>query len=154
MSRSLEGATRDAVAEILETIARDGLPGPRDLDVALDAIGGAIFDREDAAEQSAAAEARLPRVVLDFAPDGLGDVITDHACEVYCVSEHTPHDRVYQLSAAHRVSRDEVDARLGDSAIGSANDPRHPAVKARIGAFLRGERHLKPVTPTDEGDAQ
>lgn len=26
------------LAEILETVARDGLPGPRDLDVALDAI--------------------------------------------------------------------------------------------------------------------
>ena len=31
-------AQRDAIAKILETVARDGLPGPRDLDVALDAI--------------------------------------------------------------------------------------------------------------------
>lgn len=32
-------AQREAIGEILETVARDGLPGPRDLDVALDAIG-------------------------------------------------------------------------------------------------------------------
>ncbi|MBA8881645.1 hypothetical protein [Phyllobacterium myrsinacearum] len=29
---------RREIAEILEIIAKDGLPGPRDLDVALDAI--------------------------------------------------------------------------------------------------------------------
>jgi hypothetical protein len=29
---------RDDVADVLTTIAKDGLPGPRDLDVALDAI--------------------------------------------------------------------------------------------------------------------
>jgi hypothetical protein len=29
------------VANILETVAKDGLPGPRDLDVALDAIESA-----------------------------------------------------------------------------------------------------------------
>lgn len=33
---------RDEVAKILEVVARDGLPGPRDLDVALDAIEFAI----------------------------------------------------------------------------------------------------------------
>jgi hypothetical protein len=33
---------RDEAAEVLETVARDGLPGPRDLDVALDAIGCAV----------------------------------------------------------------------------------------------------------------
>lgn len=30
---------REKVAEVLQAVARDGLPGPRDLDVALDAIG-------------------------------------------------------------------------------------------------------------------
>lgn len=48
MSRELTGELRDHIAGILETIARDGLPGPRDLDVALDAIGCAISDAEDA----------------------------------------------------------------------------------------------------------
>lgn len=31
-------AQRAAIAGILEAVAKDGLPGPRDLDVALDAI--------------------------------------------------------------------------------------------------------------------
>jgi hypothetical protein len=33
---------RNEILEILETIAKDGLPGPRDLDVALDAIFATI----------------------------------------------------------------------------------------------------------------
>ncbi len=35
---------REEVAEVLEVIARDGLPEPRDLDVALDAIASAVSD--------------------------------------------------------------------------------------------------------------
>lgn len=31
-------AQREAIAKVLETVAQDGLPEPRDLDVALDAI--------------------------------------------------------------------------------------------------------------------
>lgn len=34
--------TRDEIARVLEIVAKDGLPGPRDLDVALDAIQTAI----------------------------------------------------------------------------------------------------------------
>jgi len=33
---------REELARILEMVAKDGLPGPRDLDVALDAIEAAI----------------------------------------------------------------------------------------------------------------
>ena len=33
---------REEAAEVLQTVAREGLPGPRDLDVALDAIGCAV----------------------------------------------------------------------------------------------------------------
>jgi hypothetical protein len=35
---------REEVAEVLEVVARDGLPEPRDLDVALDAIASAVSD--------------------------------------------------------------------------------------------------------------
>ena len=38
----LTGERRDEIADILATIARDGLPGPRDLDVALDAISSCM----------------------------------------------------------------------------------------------------------------
>lgn len=37
-----DNSWREEAAEVLETVARDGLPGPRDLDVALDAIGCAV----------------------------------------------------------------------------------------------------------------
>ena len=33
---------REEAAEVLQTVAREGVPGPRDLDVALDAIGCAV----------------------------------------------------------------------------------------------------------------
>lgn len=39
---SFTEAQRNAIAEVLETVAKDGLPGPRDLDVALDAIEQAL----------------------------------------------------------------------------------------------------------------
>lgn len=35
---------RAEIAVVLETIAKDGLPGPRDLDVALDAIQSTVFE--------------------------------------------------------------------------------------------------------------
>lgn len=38
----LTESQREEIARILETVAKDGLPGPRDLDVALDAIGCAL----------------------------------------------------------------------------------------------------------------
>lgn len=38
---------RDEIARILETVAKDGLPGPRDLDVALDAIEGTLKQADD-----------------------------------------------------------------------------------------------------------
>ena len=37
---------REEIARILEIVAKDGLPGPRDLDVAIDAIQSALSDRE------------------------------------------------------------------------------------------------------------
>lgn len=40
---ALTGERRDEIARILETVAKDGLPGPRDLDVALDAIESAYM---------------------------------------------------------------------------------------------------------------
>lgn len=48
----LTGSVRDEVARILEIVAKDGLPGPRDLDVALDAIGCAI-DKPDTEDDHA-----------------------------------------------------------------------------------------------------
>lgn len=44
----LTGDRREAVAKILRMVAADGLPGPRDLDVALDAIESAIRDCDPA----------------------------------------------------------------------------------------------------------
>lgn len=42
ISLAIEGEQRDAVAGILEQVAKDGLDHPRDLDAAIDAIGYAL----------------------------------------------------------------------------------------------------------------
>ena len=42
---------RDVLAEILETVAKDGLEGPRDLDVALDAIQAIYGDLAERLEK-------------------------------------------------------------------------------------------------------
>lgn len=40
--RRLSESEREEIARIVETVGNDGLPGPRDLDVALDAIAAAL----------------------------------------------------------------------------------------------------------------
>lgn len=47
LSLALTGARRDEVARILEIVAKDGLPGPRDLDAALDAIEQAYLHTDN-----------------------------------------------------------------------------------------------------------
>jgi len=44
---ALTGARRSEVARILEIVASDGLPGPRDLDAALDAIEQAYLHTDN-----------------------------------------------------------------------------------------------------------
>ncbi len=41
--RGFTDEQRDEIARILTIVAKDGLPGPRDLDVALDAIECTVF---------------------------------------------------------------------------------------------------------------
>lgn len=41
---------RDEVARILEIVAKDGLPGPRDLDAALDAIEQAYLHTDNSVD--------------------------------------------------------------------------------------------------------
>lgn len=49
----LTGDRRDEVARILRIVAADGLPGPRDLDVALDAIEAALNTADDPVDDDA-----------------------------------------------------------------------------------------------------
>lgn len=59
MMRQLTPHEREEIARIVEIVAKDGLPGPRDLDVALDAIEAAL------AENNAGALARMQRIAGD-----------------------------------------------------------------------------------------
>lgn len=50
--------TREAIASILEAVVRDGLPNPRDLDVALDAIDEYTKAEVEAARREGAEQMR------------------------------------------------------------------------------------------------
>lgn len=63
-----ERMDRDEVARILEIVAKDGLPNPRDLDVALDAIEQAI---EPVPEQPDPLEALQEIAELTFDKAGM-----------------------------------------------------------------------------------
>lgn len=85
------------------------------------------------------------KVLINMDATGCVEVITDEPAEVICVSEHTPHDRLYRLTDAHMVSPEAVAAILGQDHIGSATDDRHEAMKNRILAHMDGKPFLKPV---------
>ena len=85
------------------------------------------------------------RVIINMSLDGSMEVITDDACEVFVVSDHTPSDRVYRLTESHMVSRVAVDAALLDSPVGHSGDNRHAAISNRILSGLDGKSHLTPV---------
>lgn len=84
MSRELTGAPRARIAEILETVAREGL-GPRDMDWALDAIGRAVYDDEENRPiDDIGAGAAFRETILDamLERDGLWEVLL--ALEIVC----------------------------------------------------------------------
>jgi hypothetical protein len=85
------------------------------------------------------------KVLIIQEPDGLLSVVTDGPAEVICVSEWTPNDRLYRMTAAHEVSAERVAAILRDDPIGSADDERHAAVANRILSGQDGKPYLRPV---------
>lgn len=115
----LTGDVRDEIARILEIVARDGLPGPRDLDVALDAIGCAIDDNnteppDDDAEfewiggkllalpgwerDDGRCRIRLMMAVID-----IPCAIIKHWSDEQCVAAE-----IYALSASYAASDNDV----------------------------------------------
>lgn len=85
------------------------------------------------------------KVLIIQEPDGMFSVVTDAPADVIVVCEHAPHDRLYKLSTAHKVSAELVASILGDDPIGSNEDERHEAISNRIIAVLGGEKHLRAV---------
>ena len=85
-----------------------------------------------------------PTVIVRFDADvelsfhAIGDV------RFLVVDERVPNDRVYEIT--DRKTPEAIAAIIGDSEIHSKHDARHPAIEARIIAFVEGKPHLRPVT--------
>lgn len=82
-------------------------------------------------------------VRLDEAGEITYHVASDARFRLFIVDERAPHDRVYEWT--QRATADEVGAILGGDPIGSSQDERHAAIKAKIEAALDGRPHLSVV---------
>jgi hypothetical protein len=70
-------------------------------------------------------------------------VIGGEAVRLFIVDERCPNDRVYEWLP--RDPADEIKAILKDDPIGSSQDERHPAIAAKVLAFVDGKPHLSVV---------
>ena len=62
-----------------------------------------------------------PKVIIHFDEDGCDSAVTDIPCDVICVDERSPGDRVYRMK--HQpYGRQLVKALLGASPVGHADD--------------------------------
>lgn len=62
----------------------------------------------------------MNRVVINMAPNGSFDVISDEPIEFYVVCDHAPDDRVYQMEVD--VGVEKVRAQIRQDPIGHIND--------------------------------
>jgi len=88
------------------------------------------------------------RVIVHFDSQGEVSYYVEggSTVDLFIVDECAPNDRVYQWNP--RASSEAMDTILGDSAVGSDNDDRHEAIKARVLGALDGRSHLSPVSDT------
>jgi hypothetical protein len=82
-------------------------------------------------------------VVIHIDAKGKTSYFVTTGIDVFTIDENCQHDRVFRLSP--NSTEAEIEAIIGKSPVGHSEDERHPAISARVSAFLYGERHLKPV---------
>lgn len=85
--------------------------------------------------------------VVHFDADGelTYHIASDGRFRLFIIDERAPHDRVYEWTS--RCDASDIADLLGDSPIGSSQDARHPAIKARIEAIMDGKPYLEEVKP-------
>lgn len=82
-------------------------------------------------------ESRIPTGYLVF-----GDA------RLFIVDENVPHDRVFEM--LDREDQELFEKIIPPGAeIGSKNDARHPAIEAKVNAYVDGRKHLS-VVPSPE----
>lgn len=81
----------------------------------------------------------MNRIVINMDAQGCFTVYSDEPIDLYCVSNHTPADRVYQMQV--EVGVEKVRAQLGsdpvghihdDQLLGSGHGPRKPPSKRKF----------------------
>ncbi len=88
-----------------------------------------------------------PTVIVHINADGEQTYHLRGDAELLIVDERTPHDRVYRYTTQSALC--DIGRILGDDAIGSKGDTRHPALAAKIERAAEG----KPVLSLVERDA-
>ena len=92
---------RDEVAEVLEVVALDGLPEPRDLDVALDAIASAVSDEIEKLREAAL--------------DALAGLVAAHSLLKRGGKKAAPSDKMFeQMLCDYGATITRVRAALGE----------------------------------------
>lgn len=95
---ALTGPRREEIARILEIVAKDGLPGPRDLDVALDAIEAAMALGEEEDEETGVDMLEIPASLArpmfydEFAPHETADDFVEASPGVLAISQNWKRD--------------------------------------------------------------
>lgn len=81
----------------------------------------------------------MNRVVINMDEQGCFTIYSDEPIEFFCVNDHCPNDRVYQMDVETGV--DKVHSQLRNDPIGHKNDshflgsgygPRKPASKRKL----------------------
>lgn len=81
----------------------------------------------------------MNRVVMNMDERGVFTIYSDEPIEFFCVSDHTPDDRVYQMQV--EVGVEKVQAQLRQDPVGHINDdhalgngygPRKPPSKRKL----------------------
>lgn len=81
----------------------------------------------------------MNRVVMNMDDQGCWTIYSDEPIEFFCVNDHCPDDRVYQMDV--EVGVEKVRAQLGADPVGHKNDnhtfgegygPRKPASKRKL----------------------
>ncbi|GGD30918.1 hypothetical protein [Aureimonas glaciei] len=82
----------------------------------------------------------MMKVAIHFDEDGEFRIYqSGEGVTVYVIDDRVPNDRVYQLQPASQA--DEIEALIGKSPIGSADDEKHDFITAQILGGYYGGSH-------------
>lgn len=81
----------------------------------------------------------MNRVVINMDAQGVFTIYSDEPIEFFCVSDHTPADRVYQMEVEvgvekvrQQLGKDPIGHRHDSQTFGTGHGPRRPPSKRKL----------------------